>query len=336
MLRCAIRAVVARAAHRAQQGRLAPHRIGTSQKPAPSGAAWATSKPVSASEPVATIFSTLFTSFGGIAVVGVLATSMRADLLEVRNSLHLYCLDIARAALCWPSDLVFVALMAPSQYECDLRNLKVVLAEDSKELPPTPTATSAPTTTMLAPTATSTPITTTLAPTPPTLWLADKLRDFKCRYGEFRTSDRFEDVLDYMLACRPGSSVRRCDEPGKYMSYLRACVDWELIHVQPMRYIGNETEKAQYALLFTVCAANTFALLAERAAASTFSMLDVVKSVHQPGFGFAAAIAGGSVLRIVNVLRRLTPMFVWVNTLNLVFQFGTYKKGVQQPAELAS
>lgn len=309
MLRCAIRA---------QQGRLAPHRgIGTSQKPAPSGAAWATSGPVSASEPVATIFSTLFTLFGGIAVVGVLATSMRADLPEVRNSLHLYCLDIARAALFWPSDLVFMALMAPSQYECDLRNLKVALAEDySKALPPTPTATSAPTTTMLV-------------PTPPTLWLADKLRDFTCRYGEIRTSDRFEDALDYMLACRPGSSVRRCDEPGKYMPYLRACVDWELIHVQPMRYIGNETEKTQYALLFTVCAANTLAPLAERAAPSTFSgTLDVVKSVHQPGFGFAAAIAGGSVLRIVNVLRRLTPLFVWVNTLNLAVQFGTHKKCV--------
>lgn len=322
MLRCAIRSVGARAAHRG---------IGTSQKL------------VSASEPVATIFSTLFTLFGGIAVVGVLATSM-PDLPEVRNSLHLYCLDIARAALCWPSDLVFMAWTAPSQYECDLRNLKVALAEDySKVLPPTPTATSAPTTTMLAPTppptlttatattATSTPNTTTLAQTPPTLWLADKLRDFKCRYGEFRTSDRFEDALDYMLACRPGSSVRRCDEPGKYMSYLRTCVDWELIHVQPMRYIGNETEKAQYALLFTVCAANTFAPLAELAPSTFSGTLDVVK---QPGFGFAAAIAGGSVLRIVNVLRRLTPLFVWVNTLNLAVQFGTHKKCV--PAELAS
>jgi hypothetical protein len=360
MLRCAaVRAVSARAAHRG---------IGTSQQcrrrrtngkdgtPAlPAGSAGA------ASEPVPTVFSTLVSLFGGIAVVGALATANGADLEEVRDSMYPYGLDVARAAVCWPSNLLFIAAMAPSRYESKLWDLKHALAKalPTASDPATTTATLTGATELVqdlpkvpAPATTATPSATALA---------GELKDFQVRYGPTLTSARFDAALKYMLEPRPGSSVLRCDESGKYMYYLRACVDWELIRVQPMRYVWNETETlALSALLFTVGGAakllatlptesaslsklgnlthtqryfwagfTSFSPLGKLAAGLPFSsrLMAVMQSVqHEPVGVRAAAIAGGVVWQVVKYIRHLAPLFVWANTLNLGIQFGTYKR----------
>ncbi len=174
-------------------------------------------------------------------------------------------LDFARAALMWPSDLVFA--MFKSNYERDLKDL------------------------------TSKPV------------YADKLVDFKIRY-ETLTSRRFDDALDYLLA----SNAKWPCDPDKY-SFLKNHVEWELIGVQPMRYVLDQTEKALCALLFTAGAAKVFASLAERAACPTVD----AKSAGQIWFAESA-------LRLANKPRRLAAPFVWFNTLNLAVKFGTYKR----------
>ena len=175
-------------------------------------------------------------------------------------------LDFARAALMWPSDLVFA--MFKSNYEHDLKDLT------SKPVP------------------------------------ADKLVYFQIRY-ETLTSRRFDDALNYLLA---SNAKWPCDEPDKY-SFLKNHVEWELIGVQPMRYVLNQPKKAMCALLFTAGAAKVFASLAEQAACPTGD----AKSASQ--FWFAE-----TALRLANKLRRLAAWFVWFNMLNLAIKFGTYKR----------
>lgn len=220
-------------------------------------------------------------------MVGVLATSVPADLEEVQgkqstqgkqSKLRLCWMDLARAGLCWPSNLVFTLCTKLSWYEHDLVNLKA-LAKDY-----------------------SLPATSSLDVT----LLADKLRYLKVRYGETRTSHRFDDALDYLLSCTQKPTMQ-CGEADKYMPYLCTCVDWELIRVQPMRYMLNQKDKRTYWLCALVCvvgAAHGFASLVKH----------------------AAGVPGGLVLRIVNVLRPLTPLFVLVNMSNLGVQVGTHKR----------
>jgi hypothetical protein len=136
---------------------------------------------------------------------------------------------------------------------------------------------------------------------------ADKLVDFKIRY-ETLTSRRFDDALDYLLA----SNAKWPCDPDKY-SFLKNHVEWELIGVQPMRYVLDQTEKALCALLFTAGAAKVFASLAERAACPTVD----AKSAGQ---------LATTTLRLANRLRRLAAWFVWFNMLNLAVKFGTYKR----------
>jgi hypothetical protein len=144
---------------------------------------------------------------------------------------------VLRAAICWPSDLLFVATHAsPSRYEDDLRTLASQQPLKARRRFQN------------------------------VVKLEHKIKTFKLWYGDTDLSDHFEEELDCMLACPPGSTTRRSEEPEKYMPYLETCVKWELVGFQPMRFVLKETSNK--VLLSTVLtasvAATSLALLSER------------------------------------------------------------------------
>ena len=220
---------------------------------------------------VPTVFATSVLVCGSVAQLFLVASQV-TNVAKVDNDEQVQnesrvsrvsrVLELVHAALCWSTDLVFVAINSkPSQYEYELSGL------------------------------TKTPCS------------FETIQSFKERWYECKLSAGFLNNLDFLLACPPGSTTRRCDQPEKYMSYFAACVDWELVHVQPMRFVVNRTNSnVLLAVPVAVClGANALALLAEHCAWVTHGM---------------------------NLLRhsKIPSWFVWIITLDLAVKFGTYKQ----------
>lgn len=225
------------------------------------------------SVPIPTVFATSVLVCGEVAQV-FLVTSQVTNVAKVDNDEQVRnesrVLELVHAALCWSSDLVFVALNnAPSQYEYELQMLRKGVTDVTK----TPCS------------------------------FETTIQSFKERWNECKLSAGFVKDLDFLLACPPGSTTRRCDQPEKYVSYFAACVDWELVHVQPMRFVVNQTNSnVLLAIPVAVClGANALALLAEHCAWVSHGM---------------------------NLLRhsKIPPWFVWIITIDLAVKCGTYKQ----------
>jgi hypothetical protein len=152
---------------------------------------------------------------------------MASDDVKLTAPCFPYYLYIGRAIVCSPSYLLFMALFSPSRYESKLWDIRYALHRDAKVCD------------------------RSVATTASSLLLSGQLKDLQYRYyGNLSTP--FERALNNLLT-EDDDGVFKCDAPHRYQHYFRQSVDWELLNVQPMRYMWNTTEPfTLYALLFTV------------------------------------------------------------------------------------
>ncbi len=172
-------------------------------------------------------------------------TATMASDMKGKLSAHYfpYYLYIGRAIVCSPSNLLFMAFFSPSRYESKLWDIRYALNRDAK--------------------ASDVSVATTTAAATSSK-LSGQLEDLQDRYYD-NLSTPFEGALENLLT-KDKDGVFKCDAPHKYQYYFRQSVDWELINVQPMRYMWNTTETiALYALLFTVAgSAKSYMLLTQK------------------------------------------------------------------------
>jgi hypothetical protein len=150
---------------------------------------------------------------------------MPSDNVKLTTPYFAYSLYIGRAIVCSPSNLLFTALFRPSRYESKLWDIRYALHRDAKVCD------------------------RSVATTNFWLLLSGQLKDLQDRYYA-NLSTPFERALTNLLT---EDGVFQCAAPHKYQHYFCQSVDWELVNVQPMRYMWNTTEPfTLYALLFTV------------------------------------------------------------------------------------
>ena len=145
---------------------------------------------------------------------------MLFDRNELQEKIVPYWWIIGKALVCVPSNLLFMSCFGASRFESKLWDLKYLLAKNrnkengEKDIQQ----------------------------------LKTELNDFQVRY-QGSSSEAFDFVLKTMLE-DDGARLNLINH--KYGNYFSAIVDWELIRVQPMRYIWNESEQiALYGLVFT-------------------------------------------------------------------------------------
>lgn len=231
-----------------------------------------------------------------------MATNSSSDLKEeLRNNYVSYWFTIGRSILCAPSFALAVALFPPSRYESKLWDLKRRM--DSTHL--------------------GDPACRKL--------VAEELVGLKTRY--------------YPLASQPFSAfLKSLDEVRlqqlslDYLCYTKSAVDLELIRIQPLRYMWNETDQfALYGLGATIMVGSTAKFSADRIhEAPVFSwikktptaLLRSVQGCHVAGSNGARWVG---ICSFVSALpsRLAYPLFL----LN-VFNFGWNLRGYKVSARL--
>lgn len=121
-----------------------------------------------------------------------------------------HVLYTVQAAVCWPSNLLFMGFFPLSRYESKLYDLRRAL-----------TIPSAPVDKRTA------------------LWI-DDLHDFQTRY-KLLSCTHFNHIVETMLQLN-----------GSNLYLLRPHIDWELIRVQPMRYLWNEATNIGLAAFLSI------------------------------------------------------------------------------------
>jgi hypothetical protein len=215
-------------------------------------------------------------------------------------TLHMswYVGDVARTAVCWPSHLVFMSIFSPSRYESKLWDLRHFVEQNR-----------------------------VLETKPP--HLKTELEAFRRRYDV--TSRRFDYFLSEMLDPRSDGTTR-VDASNKYWYYVQSSIDWELIRVQPMRYVWNTSDTLTlYALTLTGVATLSSTTQQKTAA----HLLQKMQGTH----------TGELVNRIVQRLTRVRVVsqisgsirgarYPWLvaNLINLGYLAGGYKPAQYAPA----
>ncbi len=155
-----------------------------------------------------------------------------------------------------------------------------------------------------------------------------KFADIKMRYRE-NTSRHFERVVDTLL--KDDSRILMAADK-KYEYYTKSAVDWELIRIQPMRYMWNETDQLTfYGVVITgalawnsilkkgVTSGITHRLQAFTQFKTSFRRLHTMEFLEKD-FRIAR---GYRYLRTIHARIRF-PLLV-LNVLNFVYLFGGYK-----------
>lgn len=139
------------------------------------------------------------------------------SMADVRSKFVPYGWTIASSLITAPSSIIFMSLFAPSRYESKLWDLKRLLKSKDKDNAEA---------------------------------IKKEFVDIQLRYSSC-TSRWFDKVL---LALAAEGRLDKLDQ--KYMCFTKAAIDWELIRVQPIRYVWNETEQiALYGLLLSAALA---------------------------------------------------------------------------------
>lgn len=74
--------------------------------------------------------------------------------------------------------------------------------------------------------------------------LYNELKDFRDRYEVCMTTS-FESVVDYFLQNNEARVNKKISNKNAYYT-PQSAVDWELIRVQPIRYLWNETDQPTF------------------------------------------------------------------------------------------
>lgn len=140
---------------------------------------------------------------------------------ELQTKFFPYIWVVISSVVFIPSNSIFVSFLGPSRYESKLWDLKMVLSS-------------------LKPPASNAELSTIQQ------HITDELADLQLRYSG-NTTGQFEKFLT-----AANSELRREQIGLKYFYFIRSAIDWELIRIQPLRYVWNETEQiAWYGLLVT-------------------------------------------------------------------------------------
>ena len=144
---------------------------------------------------------------------------------ELKEKYTAYWFTIAKSVVCVPSFLIAAACFAPSRYESKLWDLKHYM----DELPRAQDGEHAH-----------------------AQFLTKELTRLRCVYHAL-TSKPFFQYLKTM------KEPHRLEQfPRKYIYYTRSSIDWELIRIQPLRYLWNETDQlALYGLGVTIVFGST-------------------------------------------------------------------------------
>lgn len=150
---------------------------------------------------------------------------------ELNAHMAMYCFDVTRATMCAPSYLVFMSVFSPSRYESKLWDLRhFVMGEKKQTL--------------------SKNLGGQAAQTEAVSHLKAELGALSARYRDL-TSNRFDGFLHQMLAKKVDGKTR-AEQANKYWYYVNSSIDWELIRVQPLRYMWNTSDTLTlYAVLLT-------------------------------------------------------------------------------------
>lgn len=220
---------------------------------------------------------------------------------EFKNKFLPYSFYITKAIICMPSNLLFMSLFAPSKYESKLWDLKKLLKTDSNDDE-----------------------------------ITRAFNNLINRYST-NTSTPFDNVLEPIIERNSNGGVRfKKIMNRKYLYKIKSAVNWELIRIQPIRYLWKEIEQiTTYGLIFSiiiwsgiVCKPNNEKLiipLYEWIKKSDSYMLysNIKKNIPYKH----VIINNGNYDKIFKFLpNRIKYPYLILNCMNFVYNLGEYKK----------
>jgi hypothetical protein len=133
----------------------------------------------------------------------------RENASEIQSKARLPVWAIVRGVACFPSYLAFACIFAPSRYESKLWDIKKFLAR---------------------------PISDAQSGTHISTEIEDLIRyeETPAMSGTFRA---------YLRVMYEDKGLRSKQLPKKYMYFTQSNVDWELLRLQPLRYMWNESDQ---------------------------------------------------------------------------------------------
>lgn len=233
---------------------------------------------------------------------GFTGTQMSKTVLELADKCVMYGVTITWSVFAIPSNLLFMACFAPSRYESKLWDLKKKLENVND------TNRSA---------------------------IGEEFKDLKLRYWG-HTSGPFGRLLVILSEKSTSKGKTRWDMlDERYMYYTRAAVDWELIRVQPLRYVWNETDQiALYGLAATL--GFGFSGIIGQGIVKDPDRLKAIEHIKKTlsrSRSYQACKRGAlhvwnwrHVQTIyVKVIKRLPTPLLFFNAINFALMFGNYK-----------